>query len=79
VSPPLGAAEFSVTAQLSVPAPASDETAQFMAPKIVDVLEVTPAPFTAITVVPLLDALLSIVNWPTAVPVVCGENPTLRL
>lgn len=76
-SPPLGAAEFSVTAQLSVPAPAIDVAAQFMAPKRLD--EVTPAPLSAITVVPLLEALLSIVTWPAAVPAVCGENPTLKL
>ncbi len=77
--PPLAAAAFSVTVQLSVPAPVNDALVQDRPVKAVCVLAVIPVPLRPITIVPLLEALLVIVNWPVAVPVACGENCTLKL
>jgi hypothetical protein len=77
--PPLSAAAFSVTVQLSVPAPVIDALVHVRLVKVVCVLAVIPVPLRPITIVPLLEALLVIVNWPVAVPVACGENCTLRL
>jgi hypothetical protein len=77
--PPLAAAAFSVTVQLSVPAPVIAALVQVRLVKVVGVLAAIPVPLRPTTIVPLLEALLVIVNWPATVPVACGENCTLKL
>jgi len=68
--PPVGAAELSVTVQLSVPAPVMDELEQ------VRLLRVGPRPVPVrLTVaVALVEELLEMVRAPVAAPAVVGSN-----
>jgi hypothetical protein len=77
-NPPLGAAAFSVTEQLSVPAPVIDELVQLRLVKAAVLAEV-PVPLRPATIVPFPQALLAIVSWPAAVPVEVGEKFTLKV
>jgi hypothetical protein len=64
VSPPLAAAAFSMTVQLSVPAPVIDPLAQLKALKLVEFVELAevPVPLSPIKSVPLTVELLLMVN-----------------
>jgi hypothetical protein len=60
LTPPLPAAEFSVTVQLSLPAPVRDALVQDTELNVPDTA--VPVPLSAISAVPLVDELLLIVN-----------------
>ena len=68
-NPPLAAAAFKVTVQLSVPAPVNDPLLQ-LSPLSTG----TPLPLRLITVEVPLDELLVRVSWPVAAPAVLGSN-----
>jgi hypothetical protein len=74
VNPPLGAAAFSVTVQLSVPAPVMDPLAQVSA-----LSAGTPVPLRLTTADDPLEEVLVMVSWPAAIPVAVGEKSTLKL
>jgi hypothetical protein len=74
VKPPLAAATFSVTVQLSVPAPVIDPLAQ-LSPLSTG----TPVPPRLIKVDVPLDELLANVSWPVAAPGVVGSNCTVSV
>jgi len=67
--PPVSAAAFSVTVQLSVPAPVIDPLVQ-LSPLNTG----KPVPLRLITVDVPLDELLVKVSWPAAAPAVVGSN-----
>ncbi len=73
-NPPLAAAAFKVTVQLSLPAPVIDPLAQLNALRTG-----TPLPLKLITVDVPLDELLVKVNEPEAVPAVLGSNCTVNV
>jgi hypothetical protein len=79
--PPLTAAAFTVTVQLSVADPIRALLVQLN--ELNDDVLVAPlvalAPLRLITIVSLLDALLAIIICPAATPVEAGENFTLKL
>jgi hypothetical protein len=72
VNPPLAAAAFSVTVQLSVPAPVIEPLEQLSALNIG-----TPLPLRAIVVDEPLEELLVRVNEPEAAPATVGSNCTV--
>jgi hypothetical protein len=76
--PPLGAAAFSVTVHLSVPAPINDPLVQVNEVNAATLLD-TPVPLRSAVIVPLLAALLMIVSCPVAFPVPVGEKVTPNL
>jgi hypothetical protein len=67
--PPVGAAAFRVTVQLSVPAPVIEPLAQLSA-----LNTGTPVPLRLTTVEVPLEELLVIVNWPVTGPDAAGLN-----
>jgi hypothetical protein len=73
-NPPLAAATFSVTVQLSVPAPVIDPLVQ-LSPLNTG----TPVPLRLITVEVPLDELLVRVNEPLAAPAIVGSNCTVSV
>jgi hypothetical protein len=73
-TPPLAAATFSVTVQLSVPAPVIDPLVQ-LSPLNTG----TPVPLRLITVEVPLDELLVRVNEPLAAPAIVGSNCTVSV
>jgi hypothetical protein len=73
-NPPLGAAPFSVTVQLSVPAPVSDELEQES-----ELSVARPVPLRATVAAPPEEALLDIVSDPVAAPAVVGSNCTVSM
>ena len=73
-NPPLAAAAFKVTVQLSVPAPVTDPLVQLNA-----LSTGTPLPLRLITVDVPLDELLVNVNEPEAAPAVVGSNCTVNV
>jgi hypothetical protein len=74
VTPPVGAAAFSTTVQVSVPDPDMDELAQES-----EVSTGTPVPLSAIVVVlPLLELLVSVI-WPLNDPETDGSNCTVSV
>jgi hypothetical protein len=73
-NPPPAAAVFSVTVQLSLPAPVIDPLAQLSA-----VSAGTPVPLRLINVEVPLDELLVRVSWPVAAPAVLGSNCTVSV
>jgi hypothetical protein len=74
VKPPLAAATFSVTVQLSVPAPVIDPLLQ-LSPLNTG----TPVPLRLITVELTLDELLVKVREPEAAPATVGSNCTVSV
>jgi hypothetical protein len=72
--PPLAAAGFRVTVQLSVPAPVIDPLVQ-LSPLNIG----TPVPLRLITVAVPLEELLVKVSWPAAAPAVVGSNCTVSV
>ena len=81
LSPPLGAAELSVTVQASVADPVIDPLVHErpLNAAAVEVAAATPVPLRLITAVPFVEELLVILNWPVADPVAVGSNCTVRL
>ena len=75
-NPPAGAAEVSVTVQVSVLEPVIDEVLQVNPLKLAPT---EPAPLRGRVVVIPLAELLEIVSCPVAAPAVVGSNCTLRL
>jgi hypothetical protein len=73
-NPPLAAATFNVTVQLSVPAAIIDPLVQFSA-----LNTGTPVPLRLITVEVPLDELLVNVSCPAAAPAVVGSNCTVSV
>ena len=73
-SPPLAAAAFSVTVQLSVPEPISDPFAQ-----ISPVSTGTPVPLSVMAVEVPVEELLVSVNVPAAAPLLVGSNCTVSV
>ena len=73
-NPPVAAAAFSVTVQLSVPAPVIDPLVQ-----VRPVNTGTPAPLRLTAVEVPLDELLVSVNVPEAGPAVVGSNCTVNV
>ena len=73
-NPPLAAAAFRVTVQLSVPAPVIDPLVQLNA-----LNTGTPLPLRLITVDVPLEELLVKVNEPEAAPAVVGSNCTVNV
>ena len=73
-NPPLAAATFSVTVQLSVPAPVIDPLLQ-LSPLNTG----TPVPLRPIRVELPLEELLVRVSWPVAAPAVLGSNCTVNV
>jgi hypothetical protein len=73
-NPPLAAATFSVTVQLSVPAPVIDPLVQ-LSPLNTG----TPVPLRLINVEVPLDELLVRVNEPLAAPAIVGSNCTVSV
>ena len=71
---PLAAATFSVTVQLSVPAPVIDPLLQ-LSPLNTG----TPVPLRPIRVELPLEELLVRVSWPVAAPAVLGSNCTVNV
>jgi hypothetical protein len=71
--PPVAAAAFSVTVQLSVPAALMDELVQETA-----VSTGTPVPLKAMGVDAPVEELLARVSWPAAAPAAVGSNRTVR-
>jgi hypothetical protein len=78
VIPAAGAAPLSVTVQLSVAGPISEPLAQLKELKV-GVLVAVPIPLRPTTVIPPLEALLVIANWPVDAPAAVGEKLTLKL
>jgi hypothetical protein len=76
LSPPLGAAEFSVTVQESVPDPVIDALLQ---EREIAFSTGVPVPVRLITEVPPVDALLVRVSWPVTAPAAVGLNCTFRV
>jgi hypothetical protein len=74
-SPLLGAAEVTVTVQLSVPAPVIVPLAHVSALRE-GVLDTIPVPLRPTTIAVALESLLAIVNCPLAVPALVGEKLT---
>jgi hypothetical protein len=74
VNPPLAAATFSNTVQLSVPAPVIDPLAQLRA-----LSNGTPDPLRLTTVDVPLEELLVSVSVPEAAPAAVGSNCTVRV
>jgi len=74
VNPPVAAAAFRVTVQLSVPAPVNDPLAQLNA-----LSTGTPVPLRLTTVEVPLEELLVRVSEPEAAPAVVGSNSTLSV
>ncbi|MGD1107617.1 MAG: hypothetical protein ABR865_11280 [Terracidiphilus sp.] len=74
VKPPLAAAVFRVTLQLSVPAPVIDPLVH-LSPLNTGV----PVPLRLIKVEVPLKELLVNVSWPVAAPAVVGSNPTVSV
>jgi len=72
--PPLAAAAFSVTEQLSVPAPVMEPSAQ-LSPASTG----TPVPLRAMAVEVPVDELLVNVSDPETAPTAAGSNCTLRV
>ena len=62
VNPPVAAAAFNVAVQISVPAHVIDEFTQVRAFREIGALVSIAVPFRPITIVPPLEALLTIVN-----------------
>jgi hypothetical protein len=73
-SPPLAAAGFTVTEQLSVPAPVIEPLVQLS-----PVSTGTPVPPRLITVDAPVDELLASVNDPEAAPAAVGSNCTVSV
>ena len=73
-NPPLAAATFSVTVQLSVPAPVIDPLVQLN-----PLNTGTPVPLRLINVEVPLDELLVSVNEPSAAPAIVGSNCTVSV
>jgi hypothetical protein len=73
-NPPLAAATFSVTVQLSLPAPVIDPLVQ-LSPLNTG----TPMPLRLITVDVPLEELLVRVNEPLAAPAIVGSNCTVSV
>jgi hypothetical protein len=73
-NPPLGAAPFSVTVQLSVPAPVIEELEQD-----IELSVAMPVPLRATLAVPPEEALLEIASDPVAAPVTVGSNCTVSV
>jgi hypothetical protein len=73
-NPPLAAATFSVTVQLSVPAPVIDELLQFKA-----LNDGIPEPLRLTTVDVPLDELLVKVSEPESAPAAVGSNCTVSV
>lgn len=76
--PPLPAAAFKVTVQVSAADPIRALLVQLTELKAV-VLAAAPEPLRVITIVPLMEALLAMLSWPVAVPATAGLNCTFRL
>ena len=74
MTPPLAAATFNVTVQLSVPAPVIDPLVQ-LSPLNTG----TPVPLRLINVEVPLDELLVRVNEPLAAPAIVGSNCTVSV
>jgi hypothetical protein len=74
MTPPLAAATFNVTVQLSVPAPVIDPLVQ-LSPLNTG----TPVPLRLINVEVPLDELLVSVNEPLAAPAIVGSNCTVSV
>ncbi len=74
VNPPVAAAAFSVTVQLSVPDPVMDELVQES-----PVSTGTPVPLRAMVVEAPAEELLVRVNWPVAAPAAVGSNCTVSI
>jgi len=74
VNPPVAAAAFRVTVQLSVPAPVNDPLAQLNA-----LSTGTPVPLRLTMVEVPLEELLVMVSEPEAAPAVVGSNSTLSV
>ena len=73
VNPPLGAAEFNVTIQGSVPTPVMDELLQVIALSVAGAA--VPVPLRAMAAAALSAVeLLAMVNWPAAAPGAVGLN-----
>jgi hypothetical protein len=72
--PPLAAAVFRVTVQLSLPTPVIDPLVQ-LSPLNIG----TPVPVRLIKVEVPLDELLVRVSWPVAAPAVAGSNCTVSV
>ena len=73
-NPPLAAATFSVTVQLSLPAPVIDPLVQ-LSPLNIG----RPVPLRLIKVEVPYDELLVNVSWPVAAPAVAGSNCTVSV
>jgi hypothetical protein len=73
-NPPVAAAAFSVTVQLSVPAPVIEPLEQ-----VSPVNTGTPAPLRLTAVDAPVDELLVTVNVPEAAPAVVGSNCTVKI
>lgn len=73
-NPPLGAAAFNVTVQLSVPAPVIEPLEQ-VSPASTG----TPVPLNAMEVVVPVDELLVSVSEPDAAPAAVGSNCTVSV
>ena len=74
VNPPLAAAAFSVTVQLSVPAPVIDPLEQVSA-----LNTGIPVPLRLTTVEDPVEELLVMVSWPVAAPAAVGSNCTVSV
>ena len=74
VNPPVAAAAFRATVQLSVPAPVNDPLVQLNA-----LSTGTPVPLRLTTVEVPLEELLVMVSEPEAAPAVVGSNSTLSV
>lgn len=74
VNPPVAAAEFSVTVQLSVPVLLIEPLTQ-LSPLSTG----TPVPLRLTTAVPLVEELLVIVSEPAAAPAADGMNCTVNV
>jgi hypothetical protein len=73
-SPPLSAAAFSVTLQMSVPAPVIDPLAQ-----VSPLSTGTPVPFKPTASEVPVEELLVMLSWPVAAPVAAGLKSTVRV
>lgn len=79
-NPPFGAALFSATVQLSVPAPAKDPLVQVSELGVVSALTAAvPSPLSPIIRFPPPEESLATATCPEAVPVAAGVNLRLRL
>ena len=79
VSPPVGAAEVSVTAQASVPDPVIDPLLQVSVLRAAAGALAVPVPLKAIVAVEPDDELLVMVSSPAAAPAVAGSNPRFKV